>query len=57
MKHTGKAYDSAEQLSNEIDSPDLDVDENTVLILRNNGPVGGQVYARIRIFANSQKTT
>tara|TARA_B100001029_G_scaffold43027_2_gene33739 strand:- start:47409 stop:49115 length:1707 start_codon:yes stop_codon:yes gene_type:complete len=43
-EHTGKAlvYDSAEQLSNEIDSPDLDVDENTVLILRNNGPVGGQ---------------
>ena len=44
LEHTGKAlvYDSAEELSNNIDTPDLEVDENTVLILRNNGPVGGQ---------------
>ena len=43
-EHTGKAlvYDSAQDLSDNIDNPDLDVDENTVLILRNNGPVGGQ---------------
>jgi len=43
-EHTGKAlvFDSSLELSNEIDNPDLDVDENTILILRNNGPVGGQ---------------
>jgi len=43
-EHTGKAlvFDSSEDLSREIDNPDLEVDENTVLILRNNGPVGGQ---------------
>ena len=43
-EHVGKAlvFDSARELSEEIDKPDLDVDENTILILRNNGPVGGQ---------------
>jgi dihydroxy-acid dehydratase len=43
-EHTGRAlvYDSAKELSDNIDNPDLDVDENTILILRNNGPVGGQ---------------
>lgn len=43
-EHTGKAlvFDSAKELSDEIDNQDLDVDENTILILRNNGPVGGQ---------------
>ena len=43
-EHVGKAlvFDSARELSVEIDKPDLDVDENTILILRNNGPVGGQ---------------
>ena len=44
LEHTGKAlvYDSAEDLSNQIDNPNLEVDENTVLVLRNNGPIGGQ---------------
>jgi len=43
-EHTGKAlvYNSAEELSDNIDDPNLDVDENTILILRNNGPIGGQ---------------
>ncbi len=43
-EHVGKAlvFDTARELSEEIDKPDLDVDENTILILRNNGPVGGQ---------------
>jgi dihydroxy-acid dehydratase len=43
-EHKGKAlvYDSAQELSDNIDNPDLDVNEDTVLVLRNNGPVGGQ---------------
>ena len=43
-EHTGKAlvYNSAEELSDNIDDPNLDVDENTILILRKNGPIGGQ---------------
>lgn len=42
LKHTGKAlvYDHIATLKAEIDNEDLDVDENTVLVLRNAGPVG-----------------
>jgi dihydroxy-acid dehydratase len=42
LKHTGKAlvYSDIETLKKEIDNDDLDVDENTVLILQNAGPVG-----------------
>jgi len=42
LKHTGPAlvFDSHAELSARIDDPDLEVDENTVLVLRNAGPVG-----------------
>jgi dihydroxy-acid dehydratase len=42
MKHEGPAlvFDSHAELSARIDDPALEVDENTVLILRNAGPVG-----------------
>jgi dihydroxy-acid dehydratase len=41
-KHTGPAlvFDSHAELSARIDDPDLAIDEDTVLILRNAGPVG-----------------
>jgi len=42
LQHEGPAlvFDSHAELSARIDDPGLDVDENTVLILRNAGPVG-----------------
>ena len=42
LKHTGKAlvYSDIKTLKEEIDSDDLDVDENTVLVLQNAGPLG-----------------
>jgi dihydroxy-acid dehydratase len=41
-RHTGPAlvFDSHAELSARIDDPDLAIDEDTVLILRNAGPVG-----------------
>jgi dihydroxy-acid dehydratase len=42
MQHTGRAvvFDNVEDLSNRIDSDDLDVEANDVLVLRNAGPKG-----------------
>ena len=42
LKHTGPAlvFDSHAELNARIDDPDLEIDENTVLVLRNAGPVG-----------------
>ncbi|NKB26456.1 MAG: dihydroxy-acid dehydratase [Rhodobacteraceae bacterium] len=42
MKHTGKAvvFESAEDFRARVDDPELDVDENSVFILRNSGPRG-----------------
>jgi dihydroxy-acid dehydratase len=42
LDHTGPAivFDSHAELTQRIDDPDLDVTENSVLILRNAGPVG-----------------
>ena len=42
MQHRGKAlvFDSNAEMLAKIHAPSLDVDENTVLILRNAGPVG-----------------
>ena len=42
MKHTGKAivFESAEDFRVRVDNPDLEVDENSVFILRNSGPKG-----------------
>ncbi|MEK9872564.1 MAG: L-arabinonate dehydratase [Betaproteobacteria bacterium] len=43
LKHRGKAlvFDSYDDMSRCIEDPTLDVDKNTVLILRNAGPQGG----------------
>ena len=42
MKHTGKAvvFENIEDYKTRVDSPDLDVDENSVLVLNNVGPIG-----------------
>jgi L-arabonate dehydrase len=42
MRHTGPAlvFENADDLKARIDDPDLPVDENTVLVLRNCGPRG-----------------
>jgi len=42
MRHTGRAvvFDSVEDMMARIDQPDLDVNPNDVLVLRNAGPVG-----------------
>jgi len=42
MKHTGKAvvFEDIEDYKAKIDSPDLEVDENSVLVLKNVGPKG-----------------
>ena len=42
LKHRGRAvvFDSVEDLHARIDDPDLDVDENSVLVLRGCGPKG-----------------
>jgi dihydroxy-acid dehydratase len=43
VKHSGRAivFDSYDEMNARIDDPDLDVDENSVLVLRNSGPKGG----------------
>ncbi|MDX2152333.1 MAG: IlvD/Edd family dehydratase [Bryobacteraceae bacterium] len=43
MQHRGRAYvfENREQMLVELDRPDLPVDRNSVLILRNAGPLGG----------------
>ena len=42
MQHRGRAkvFDHPSQLAAAVNDPDLDVDEHTVLVLRNAGPVG-----------------
>lgn len=41
-KHTGRAvvFNNVEDMNNRIEDPNLDVDENSVLVLKNTGPVG-----------------
>lgn len=43
LNHRGKAlvFENHAQMTAQIDDPDLDVDENTVLVLKNAGPIGG----------------
>ncbi|HWZ91742.1 MAG TPA: L-arabinonate dehydratase [Polyangiaceae bacterium] len=43
LKHAGRAvvFDSYAEMTRRIDDPALDVDENSVLVLRNTGPKGG----------------
>ena len=42
MKHKGKAvvFESVEEFHDKIDDPNLDVDENSILVLKNCGPKG-----------------
>lgn len=42
MKHTGKAvvFENIEDYHARVDDPNLDVDENSVLVLKNVGPIG-----------------
>ena len=42
MQHTGKAvvFESVEEFHNKIHDPNLDVDENSILVLKNCGPKG-----------------
>ncbi len=42
MTHTGKAvvFEDIEDYKSRIDNPDLDVDENSILVLKNVGPIG-----------------
>ena len=42
LQHTGRAvvFDSLEDLANRIDNPDLDVNADDILVLRNAGPKG-----------------
>jgi dihydroxy-acid dehydratase len=42
MRHTGRAvvFDSVEDMTNRIDLPDLDVNADDILVLRNAGPKG-----------------
>ncbi|MEM8849935.1 MAG: L-arabinonate dehydratase [Pseudomonadota bacterium] len=43
LDHEGSAlvFDSYAEMKNRIDAPDLDVTENTILVMRNAGPLGG----------------
>jgi dihydroxy-acid dehydratase len=43
LQHSGPAlvFESRDEMLARIDSPDLPVDENTVLVMKNCGPVGG----------------
>ncbi|MBK6006577.1 dihydroxy-acid dehydratase [Ramlibacter ginsenosidimutans] len=43
LRHTGRAlvFDSNAEMLAAVNDPNLDADENTVLVLRNGGPVGG----------------
>lgn len=42
MKHTGKAvvFEDIEDYKERIDDPDLEVDEDSILVLKNAGPIG-----------------
>tara|TARA_B100001057_G_scaffold78827_1_gene73978 strand:- start:3103 stop:3627 length:525 start_codon:yes stop_codon:yes gene_type:complete len=42
MQHTGKAvvFESVEEFHEKIDDPNLEVDENSILVLKNCGPKG-----------------
>jgi dihydroxy-acid dehydratase len=42
MKHTGKAvvFEDIDDYKKRVDNPDLEVDENSILVLKNVGPIG-----------------
>ena len=44
LNHIGKAivFDNAKELSDNIDDPNLDISEDSIIVLRNQGPIGGQ---------------
>lgn len=57
LVHSGPAlvFDSYADLKARIDSPDLDVTPDTILVLRNAGPIGGSGNARVGDAADPEK--
>lgn len=57
FKHTGRAivFDAIEEYHARIDDPDLDVDENCILVLRNCGPKGYPGMAEVGNMALPRK--
>ncbi len=48
-KHRGKAvvFESLQDMELRVDDPDLDVDENSVLVMKNGGPIGAPAMPEI----------
>lgn len=57
MQHTGRAvvFEDRNDLEARTDDPDLDVDENCILVLKNAGPVGGPGMPEYGNFAIPRK--
>ena len=57
MKHTGRAvvFESVEEFHNKIHDPNLDVDENCILVLKNCGPKGYPGMAEVGNMVLPQK--
>ena len=57
MKHTGKAvvFESVEEFHEKIHDPNLDVDENSILVLKNCGPKGYPGMAEVGNMVLPQK--
>ena len=58
MSHRGRAvvFESLEDLALRVDDPDLDVDADSVLVLKNAGPKGAPGDARGRLPTDPQET-
>jgi len=43
LHHTGKAvvFENSEDLKNRIDQPDLDINKEDIMVMKNSGPIGG----------------
>lgn len=59
MTHTGRAvvFSSLEDLANRLDSPDLDVTPDDILVLQNAGPIGGPGMPEAGYFPIPKKLT
>ena len=57
MKHTGRAvvFDTIEDYKSKVDDPDLDIDENCIMVLRNCGPKGYPGMAEVGNMALPRK--
>ena len=49
MQHRGRAvvFEDIDDYKARVDDPDLDIDENSVMVLRNCGPVGYPGFAEV----------